>query len=173
MVIVVYCIVISTFLVYSKSEYTTKIGQCVRPSVYPITLHKYIRLSWNFVQRIISSTSRSSSKMRRVRREIVELSKKLSFFIRPSLEGSTGMFSANFFLLKIIHNLHELTQLLTLIPNLILVWVKSLVFKQKTDWRRSQNAQKMHLVRSRTIFSSHQNQSDGRFAFWSTHNTRI
>ena len=32
-----------------KSEYTTKIGQCVRPSVrpsvYPITLHKYIRLS--------------------------------------------------------------------------------------------------------------------------------
>ena len=43
--------------VYSKSEYTTKIGQCVRPavrpavrpSVYTITLQKHKRLAWNFV----------------------------------------------------------------------------------------------------------------------------
>jgi hypothetical protein len=39
----------ASIFVYSKSEYTTKIGQCVRPavrpSVYSITLHNYIRLS--------------------------------------------------------------------------------------------------------------------------------
>ena len=44
------------FLVYSKSEYTTRIGQCVRPSgrpsvrpsVYPITLQKRERLTEKF-----------------------------------------------------------------------------------------------------------------------------
>ena len=64
----------------------------VRPSVYSITLHNYIRLSWNFVHRIVSSISRSSSKMRRIRQEMAELSKKLSFLTRPSLRGSTGIF---------------------------------------------------------------------------------
>ena len=85
----------NTVFVYSKSEYT-KIGQCVRPSVRPsvylITLHNYIRLIWNFVHRIVLSISRSSSKMRRIRQEMAELSKKLSFLIRPSLRGSTGIF---------------------------------------------------------------------------------
>ena len=57
--------------VYSESEYT-RIGQCVRPVVYTITLHNYIRLNWNFLHRIVSSISRSSSKMRRVRQERVE-----------------------------------------------------------------------------------------------------
>ena len=36
--------------------------------------------------------------MRRIRREMAELSKKLSFLIRPSLRGSTGIFQKkNFF----------------------------------------------------------------------------
>ena len=35
-----------------------RIGQCVRPSVNTITLHNYIRLSWKFVHRIVSSISR-------------------------------------------------------------------------------------------------------------------
>ena len=77
---------------YSKSEYTTRIGQCVRPAVNTITLHNYIRLSWNFVYRIVSSISRSSSKMRRIRQEMAELSKKLSLLTRPSLRGDTGIF---------------------------------------------------------------------------------
>ena len=120
------------FLVYSKSEYTTKIGQCVRPSVrpsvYSITLHNYIRLSWNFVHRIVSSISRSSSKMRRIRQEMAELSKKLSFLIRPSLRGSTGIFSKKNIFFKIIHNIYKSTQFLTLILNLILVLKKIVVF---------------------------------------------
>ena len=39
---------------YSKSEYTTIIGQYVRPAVYTITLESLIQLSWNFVHRMIS-----------------------------------------------------------------------------------------------------------------------
>jgi hypothetical protein len=64
----------------------------VRPAVYTITLHNYIRLSWNFVHRTVSSISRSSSKMRRIRQEMTELSKKLSSLTRPSLRGGTGIF---------------------------------------------------------------------------------
>ena len=44
-----------SFFVYSKSEYTTKIGQCVRPavrpSVYTITLQKYQRFGEKFCPR--------------------------------------------------------------------------------------------------------------------------
>ena len=69
-----------------------RIGQCVRPAVYTITLHNYIRLSWNFVHRIVSSISRSSSKMRMIRQEMTELSKKLSSLARPSLMEGTGIF---------------------------------------------------------------------------------
>ena len=69
----------------------------VRPSVYSITLHNYIRFSWNFVHRIVSSISRSSSKMRRIRQEMAELSKKLSFLTRPSLRGHSGIFSKKYF----------------------------------------------------------------------------
>ena len=64
----------------------------VRSSVYKITLHNYNRLSWNFVHRIVSSISRSSSKMRMIRQEMAELLKKLSLSTRPSLRGSTGIF---------------------------------------------------------------------------------
>jgi hypothetical protein len=79
--------------VYSKSEYTIEsVSVAVRPSVYTITLHNYIRLGWNFVHRTVSSTSRSSSKMRMIRREMAELSKKLSLFTRPSLRRGTGIF---------------------------------------------------------------------------------
>jgi hypothetical protein len=34
-------------------------GQCVRPSVYTITLQRFIRLWWNFVHRIVLLESRS------------------------------------------------------------------------------------------------------------------
>jgi len=57
-----------------------RIGQCVRPAVYTITLQGDIRLWWNFAHRIVSSTSRSSSKMRLIPQEIAELSQKLSLF---------------------------------------------------------------------------------------------
>ena len=75
----------------------SRIGQCVRPAVGTITLHNYIRLSWNFVHRIVSSISRSSSKMRMIHQEMAELSKKLSFLTRPSLRGNTGIFSKKYF----------------------------------------------------------------------------
>ena len=109
------------FYCVPKSEYSTKIGQCVQQSVYSITLHNYIRLSWNFVHRIVSSISRSSSKMRRIRQKMAELSKKLSSSIRPSLRGDTGIFFKKNIFLKIIQNINKSTQFLTLIPNLILV----------------------------------------------------
>ena len=41
--------------------------------------------------------SRSSSKMRRIRQEMAELSKKFSFLTRPSLSGDTGIFSKKYF----------------------------------------------------------------------------
>ena len=82
---------LSSFCVLKKWVHS-RIGQCVRPSVYTITLHNYIRLCWNFVHRIVSSISRSSSKMRMIRQGLAELSKKLSLLTRPSLRGSTGIF---------------------------------------------------------------------------------
>ena len=63
-----------------------------RPSVYTITLHNDIRLRWKFVHRIVSSISRSSSKMRTIRQEMAELLKKLSLLTLSSLRGSTGIF---------------------------------------------------------------------------------
>ena len=74
--------------VYSKSEYTIEsVSVSGRPAVNTITLHNYIRLSWNFVHRILLSIFRSSSKMRMIRQEMTELSKKLSSLTRPSLRG--------------------------------------------------------------------------------------
>jgi hypothetical protein len=55
------------------------VSVAVRPAVNTITLQNYIRLSSNFVHRILSSISRSNSKMRRIRQGMTELSKKLSF----------------------------------------------------------------------------------------------
>ena len=46
---------------------------------------------------MISTISQSSSKMRRIRQEMAELSKKLSFLTRPSLRGDTGIFSKKYF----------------------------------------------------------------------------
>jgi hypothetical protein len=73
-----------------------KIGQCVRPSIYTITLHNFIRVCWNFVHRIVSSISRSSSKIRMVRQEMAELSQKMSLHCWPLLRGVQG----NFFIKK-------------------------------------------------------------------------
>jgi hypothetical protein len=110
----------SSFCVLKKWVHS-RIGQCGRPAVKSITLHNYIRLSWNFVHRIVSSISRLSSKMRMIGQEMAELSKKLSLLTRPSLRGGTGIFSKKNIFLKIIHNIYKSTQFLTLIPNLILV----------------------------------------------------
>jgi hypothetical protein len=63
----------SRFFVYSKSEYTIKIDQCVRPSVYPITFQKCERLTGIFLHSFVSSISRSSSKMRTNGEEMAEI----------------------------------------------------------------------------------------------------
>ena len=85
----------SHFCVLKKWVHS-KIDQYVRPSIRPavhtITLPNYIRLSWNFVHRIVSSISRSSSKMRLFRQEMTELSKKLSSLTRTSLRGVQEFF---------------------------------------------------------------------------------
>ena len=99
----IYSVVLSIFLDRSlsfcvlKKWVHSRIGQYVRPSLYTMTLHNSIRLNWNFVHRIVSSISGSSSKMRRIRQEMAELSKKLSLLTRTIPEGGTGIFSKNFF----------------------------------------------------------------------------
>ena len=120
-----------------------RIGQCVRPAVYTITLHNYIRLRWNFVHRTISSISRSSSKMRMIRQEMAGLSKKLSLFTRPSLRGTGFFFQKKYFSQNYLKH----------------IWIDSVFnanfqydisfepncsFITKHRWRRSQNAQKLH-----------------------------
>jgi hypothetical protein len=97
------------------------------PSVYTITLHNYIRLSWNFVHIIVSSISRSSSKMRMIGWEMAELSKKLLSLAKPSLKEDTRFFQKKVFFVKIIKNMYESTQFLTLIPNLRLVLSQTVV----------------------------------------------
>ena len=71
----------------------------VRPVIYTIPLHNCNQLSWNFVHRIVSSISRSSSKMRMIRQEMAELLKKLSLLTRPSLRGGEvqGFFQKKYF----------------------------------------------------------------------------
>ena len=86
---------IGSFCVLRKWVHS-EIGQCVRPAVHTITLHNYIRLNWNFLHRIVSSISRSSSKVRRVRQEMAELSKKLSLLTRHSWAGVQGFFKKTF-----------------------------------------------------------------------------
>ena len=74
------------------------VSMSVRPSVYTITRHSHIRLCWNFVHRMVSAISRSSSKMRMIREEMDELSKKLSLLTEPSLRGGgTGFFQKQIF----------------------------------------------------------------------------
>ena len=86
-------LIVYFFLVYTKSGYTTRIGQYVRPAVYTITFDKRVVSWWNFLHSLVLSISRSSSKMRMIGQEMPELSKKLSWLIEPSLRGSTGIFS--------------------------------------------------------------------------------
>ena len=62
-----------------------------RPAVNTITFESLIQLSWNVLHGMISWISRTSSKMRRICQEMVELSKKLSFLTRPSLRRGTGI----------------------------------------------------------------------------------
>jgi hypothetical protein len=66
--------------VYSKREYT-KIGQCVRPAVYTITLQGLIRLWWNFEHRTVLTISRSSSQMRTIGPYLPELYQKMWLFL--------------------------------------------------------------------------------------------
>ena len=80
----------------------SRIGQCSRPAVNTITFHSYIRLSSNFVHRIVSSISRSSSKMRRIRQEMAELSKTLSLLTRPPLRMVQGFFQKKIFFAELI-----------------------------------------------------------------------
>jgi hypothetical protein len=89
------CMVLDLFCVLKKWGHY-RFGQCGRPAVYTTTLHNYIRLSWNFVHRIISSISRSSSKMGRIRQEMTELSKKLSS-IHEGGEGFRDFFFKKIF----------------------------------------------------------------------------
>jgi hypothetical protein len=58
-----------------------RIGQCVRPSVYTITLQRLIRLGWNFVYRTVLLISRSSSKMRTIGPHLPELYQKMWLFL--------------------------------------------------------------------------------------------
>ena len=84
--------------VYSKSEYTLEsVSMSIRPAVNTITFDRLIQLSWNFVHGMISSISRSSPKMRTIRQEMAELSKKLSLLTRLPLRGSTGIFFKKIF----------------------------------------------------------------------------
>ena len=77
----------------------SKIGQYVRPAVYTITLHRLIGMSWNFVHMIVPWISWSSSKIRMIRQEMTELSRKLSILTRASLRvgGGTGIFQKKTF----------------------------------------------------------------------------
>jgi hypothetical protein len=107
----------------------SRIGQCGRPAVNPITLHNHIQLSWNFVHRIVSSISRSSSKMRMIRQKMTELSKKLSSLTRPSLRGGVqGFCQKKNFSQNYSKHIYKSTQFLTLIPNMILVLNQTVVF---------------------------------------------
>jgi hypothetical protein len=67
--------------VYSKSEYTSRIGQCGRPSVCTIIFERNVRLWWNFLHSLVSSISRSSSKMRSIGPQFLELSQKMWLFV--------------------------------------------------------------------------------------------
>ena len=103
-----------SFFVYSKkNKYSLdSVSVSVRPAVNTITFESLIQLSWNFVHRMISSISQSSSKMRRVRQEMAELSKKLSLLTGPSLRGGYRDFFQKKIVFSIIHNIYKSTQFL-------------------------------------------------------------
>jgi hypothetical protein len=79
--------------VYSKSEYTLEsVSVSGRPSVYTITLHNYIRLSWNFVHRIVSSISREREEDEKDLSRNGWVIEKI-VIIDPTIpEGGTGIF---------------------------------------------------------------------------------
>ena len=114
---------------YSKSEYTTKIGQCVRPSVrlfdkssklHPIELkfcaqNCLINISVEFEDE--KDPSRNGW--------VIE---KIVIFDQTIPEGGYRDFFKKKNFLRIIHNIYKSTQFLTLIPNLILVLNQIVVF---------------------------------------------
>jgi hypothetical protein len=112
--------------VYSKSEYTLEsVSVSVRPAVYTITLHNYIRLCWNFVHRIVSSY------LGRVQRLEWSIKKWLSYrkncHYWPDHPWGGGFFQKTYFSQNYFKT-HESTQFLKLIPNMILVLNQTVVF---------------------------------------------
>ena len=116
--------------VYSKSEYTTKIGQCVRPSVRP-SGRPAVRLFDNFRKesQIVMKFSTQFSLIN-VWVEFEDekdpsrngwVIEKIVIFDQTIPEGEYRDFFKKNIFLRIIHNIYKSTQFLTLIPNLILV----------------------------------------------------
>jgi hypothetical protein len=67
--------------------------------------------------------------MRIIRQGLAELSKNLSLLTRSSLRGGVQeVFYKNNIFFRIIENIHESTQFLTLITNMILVLNQIVVF---------------------------------------------
>ena len=70
-----------SFFVYSKSEYTLKsVSMSGRPAVYTITPEIIASQPSNFVHSIVTSMSRSSSKMSRIRSEFSDFRLATSWF---------------------------------------------------------------------------------------------
>ena len=124
---------------YSKSEYTTKIGQCVRPSVrlsdnssqfHPIELkfctqNCLINISVEFEDE--NDPSRNGW--------VIE---KIVIIDRTIPEGEYRDFFKNKCFLRIIRKIYKSTQFLTLIPNLILVLNQIVAFWRNIAWTWSQ-----------------------------------
>ena len=67
---------------YSKKKWVhSRIGQCVRPSVYTITFERRVRSGWKFQRSSILIISRSSSKMSLIERALPDLLQKYWFFL--------------------------------------------------------------------------------------------
>ena len=63
---------------------------------------------------------------------MTEVSKKLSILTRPPLRGGTGIFFKKKYFPRIIENIYKSAQFLKLIPNIILVLNRIIVFSPNT-----------------------------------------
>ena len=107
---------------YSKSEYTTKIGQCARPAVRLFDnssqLHS-IELKFCAQNCLINISVEFKDENDPSRNGwVIE---KILIFDQTIPEGDYRDFFKKKKILRIIHNIYKSTQFLTLIPNLILV----------------------------------------------------
>ena len=114
---------------YSKSEYTTKIGQCVRPAVRLFDnssqLHS-IELKFCAQNCLINVSVEFEDEKDPSRNGwVIE---KIVIFDQTIPEGEYRDFSKKQIFLRIIHNIYKSTQFLTLILNLILILKKVVVF---------------------------------------------